>query len=336
MKNGGLLLLAGTLPPWDARRDGTLKLSQGLELGNMIQLERHQPETPEKSPNLGPPSSKSNGTLGRGVTQARSHVCEAGRWGWGCERSGQGHGGRGLGRVVTVFRQQRSGLGTQPRNACQAAMTSAFREVVLLRRVTKKGITKQGMHTKENNFFFLHLLSTTPQNSLRKDQGRACCPCSGKVTGLHPVGGMPSAVFLPTRELAQPGLGKAVLRNGSITVYLMLLVLLRQFSLSHILSYTCFVTLYTQAWPKFLYVLSCQQFLNLCFSDPLSLLQTDIAPPEALPTMRLLSPAFLMSFPTCKFPLHIVLHLLVFGLTPLLIYLLHNNEIFKKSATVGY
>lgn len=131
MKNGGLLLLAGTLPPWDARRDGTLKLSQGLELGNMIQLERHQPETPEKSPNLGPPSSKSNGTLGGG-TQARSHVCEAGQWGWGCERSGQGHGGRGLGRVVTVFRQQRSGLGTQPRNACQAAVTSAFREVVLL------------------------------------------------------------------------------------------------------------------------------------------------------------------------------------------------------------
>lgn len=67
MKNGGLLLLAGTLPPWDARRDGTLKLSQGLELGNMIQLERHQPETPEKSPNLGPPSSKSNGTLGGGT-----------------------------------------------------------------------------------------------------------------------------------------------------------------------------------------------------------------------------------------------------------------------------
>ena len=59
--------MAGTLPPWDARRDGTLKLSQGLELGNMIQLERHQPETPEKSPNLGPPSSKSNGTLGGGV-----------------------------------------------------------------------------------------------------------------------------------------------------------------------------------------------------------------------------------------------------------------------------
>lgn len=30
----------------------------------MIQLERHQPGTPEKSPNLGTPSSKSNGTLG--------------------------------------------------------------------------------------------------------------------------------------------------------------------------------------------------------------------------------------------------------------------------------
>lgn len=139
----GIASVGRALPPWDARRDGTLKLSQGLELGNMIQLERHQPETPEKSPNLGPPSSKSNGTLG-GVPR-QSHVCEAGQWGWGCERSGQGHGGRGLGRWSLFSRQQRSGLGTQPRNACQAAVTSAFRG---------SGFTEQGMHTKENNFFF--------------------------------------------------------------------------------------------------------------------------------------------------------------------------------------
>ena len=38
------------------------------------------------------------------------------------------------------------------------------------------------------------------------------------MTGFHPVGGMPSAVFPTTRELAQPGLGKAVLRNGSISL----------------------------------------------------------------------------------------------------------------------
>lgn len=138
--------------------------------------------------------------------------------------------GRGLGRNMvegdwerwSLFSGSRGvGWKHQPRNAGQAAVTAAFREVVLLRRVTKKGILKQGMHTKESRFgFFLHLLLMTPHNSPRKDSGRVCCPCSGKVTGLHPVGAMSSAVFPYTRELAQPGLGKGVLRNGVVRVCL--------------------------------------------------------------------------------------------------------------------
>ena len=134
----------------------------------MIQLERHQPGTPEKSPNLGTPSSKSNGTLGvprQGVMFVKQ-VSGAGV----IERSGQGHGGRGLEKWSPFSGSRGVGWEHEPRDACQAAMSSVFREVVLLRRVTKKGILKQGMHTKENNFvFFLRLLPTTPQNSLRKD-----------------------------------------------------------------------------------------------------------------------------------------------------------------------
>lgn len=136
--------------------------------------------------------------------------------------------GRGLGRNMvegdwgrwSLFSGSRGvGWEHEPRNACQAAVTAAFREVVLLRRVTKKGILKQGMHTKRVVlFFFLHLLLMTPHNSQRKDSGRVCCPCSGKVTGLHPVGGMPFVIFPSTRELAQPGLGKGVFRNGRVRV----------------------------------------------------------------------------------------------------------------------
>lgn len=118
----------------------------------MIQLERHQPGTPEKSPNLSPPNSKSNGTLGvprQGVRFVK-------------QVSGAGVV-RGLGRDMvegdwgrwSLFSGSRGvGWEHEPRDACQASVSSAFKEVVLLRRFTKKGILKQGMNTKENNFVF--------------------------------------------------------------------------------------------------------------------------------------------------------------------------------------
>lgn len=42
---------------------------------------------------------------------------------------------------------------------CQAVAASALREGVLPRKVTQKGVIKQGMQTKEGHFVFLfHLL----------------------------------------------------------------------------------------------------------------------------------------------------------------------------------
>lgn len=78
---------------------------------------------------------------------------------------------------------------------------------------------KQGMHTKESHFVFVfHLLPRTSQHSLRKDLNRVWCFHSGKVTGLHPVEGMPSVISPPTQDLVQCEPGKVPLTNGSFRV----------------------------------------------------------------------------------------------------------------------
>lgn len=207
MKNGWLVLLAGTQPPWDARRDWVLKLSQGLELGNMIQFERQQSGTPEKSPNLGPPIAKtmrhwrvlkeavifvewvSGDWMGKGL--GRDMVAE--EWeGWP-----PFSGSRGV-----VWEQDLRAWMSGCRDFCTQGR-GLTEEIYSERNLKARDAYKRGPFC-----FVFHQLPRTPQNSLWKGLNRVWCSHSGRVTGLHPVEGMLSAISPPTQDLAQPRLGK--------------------------------------------------------------------------------------------------------------------------------